>query len=122
MNYFNLMNVPLRRLQMTKDRLFLMSIVIYFNHVSTLQPIFDDELMSLTDSGLIQYWTREFIDGRSHTKNYMQRVPKRLDIQNVLAIFEICSGLLAFCLLVFVLERFGTRFTVLRTFIENLTY
>lgn len=122
MKYFNLLNVPLRRLQLTKDRLFLMSVVIYFTHVSVLQPIFDQELLSLTDSGLIQYWAREFTDGRSQTKNYMQRIPKKLNIENVLATFQICTGLLVFCLFVFVLEKFGTRFTYVRSVIENLTY
>ncbi|KAG4073596.1 hypothetical protein HA402_000820 [Bradysia odoriphaga] len=122
MKYFNLLNVPLRRLQMTKDRLFLMPVVIYFNHVSTLQPIFDQELLLLTDSGLIQYWAQEFTDGRLDSKNHRQRIPKKLNIQNVLAIFQTCSGLLAICLFVFVLEKFGTRFTCLRNIIENLTY
>ncbi|XP_037046524.1 glutamate receptor ionotropic, delta-2-like [Bradysia coprophila] len=121
MKYFNLLN-PLRRLQMTKDRLFLMSVVIYFNHVSALQPIFDQELLLLTDSGLIQYWAQEFTDGRLDSKKNRQRIPKKLNIQNVLAIFEICLGLLTICLLVFVLEKIGTRFTWLRNIIEKLTY
>lgn len=121
MKYFNLISAP-RRLQMTKDRLFLMSVVIYFNRVSVLQPIFDRELMSLTDSGLIQYWVREYIDDRSQSKRYVQQVPKKLKPENVIAIFEICAGLLAFCFLVFVLEKLSERFISLKTVVDNITY
>lgn len=120
--YFNLLNTPNRLLQMTKDRLLLMSVVIYFNNVSILQPIFDDEVMTLTDSGLISYWTGEFIDERSHSRSYIRRVPKKLKIENLLAIFEICIGLLVFCILVFVLEKLGTRFALIKNIIENITY
>lgn len=119
--YFNLLNAPVV-LQMTKDRLFLMSVVIYFNNVSVLQPIFDDEMLALDDSGLIRYWIRQFIDERSQSKSYTQRIPKKLTIQNVLAIFEICSVLLVICLLVFVLEKVGVRFKWVKRAIESVTY
>lgn len=119
--YFNLLNAPVV-LQMTKDRLFLMSVVIYFNNVSILQPIFDQEMMALDDSGLIRYWIGQFIDQRSQSKSYTQRIPKKLTIQNVLAIFEICSVLMVICLLVFVLEKVGMRFKWLKKLIESITY
>lgn len=121
MKYFNLLNSP-NLLQMTKDRLFLMSVVIYFNNVSILQPIFDEELKALTDSGLIAYWTREYIDERSQSKNSIQAIPKKLSLQNVSAIFQICSGLLVFCVFVFILEKLCVRFEWLKNVIENITY
>lgn len=122
MKYFNLLNSPHRVLQMTKDRLFLMSIVIYFNNVSILQPLFDSEMMSLTASGLIEYWTKEFIDERTESNSNTQRLPKRLRLQNVLAIFEICSVLLAICVFVFVFEKLGEQFVCIKMFIDNITY
>lgn len=122
MKYFNLLNAPSRYLQMTNDRLFLMSIVIYFNNVSVLQPLFDEELMALTDSGLIEYWSREFIDERIQSNSNTQRVPKSLKLQNVFAIFEICSALLVLCFFVFVFEKLGTKFVLIKNLIENITY
>ncbi|KAJ6644639.1 Glutamate receptor ionotropic, delta-1 [Pseudolycoriella hygida] len=122
LKYFNLLNSPSRVLQMTKDRLFLMSVVIYFNNVSILQPIFDEEIKAFTDAGLIGYWTREFIDERIHSKNYDQRVPKELKLQHLTAIFKICAGLLLCCLFVFLLEKFGIQFTLLKNVIEDVTY
>lgn len=107
---------------MTKDRLYLMAVVIYFTNVSTLKPIFDEEMMDFTDSGLIGFWTREFIDERSPKKNYVQPRPKKLRLQNVSAIFEISAALLAFCCFVFVLEILGIRCEWLRNLIETITY
>lgn len=121
MKYFNLLHSS-RRLQMTKDRLFLMSIVIYFNRFSALQPIFDEELLLYTDYGLIQFWKRQFIDERSLGNNYDQQLPKKLKMINVIAIFQICTGLLVFCLFVFALEQMAKRIACVKVLIERVTY
>lgn len=122
MKYFNLCNYPNGVFQLTKDRLFLMSVVIYFNNVSVLRQTFDDEMIALTDSGLIDYWTSLYTDDRFQSKRYMQRTPKKLNLNNMFAIFQICFALLIVCFFVFVLETSSMRCVWLKIFIDNITY
>lgn len=122
LKYFNLLNSPRRVLQMTKDRLFLMSIVMYFNNVSVLRQVFDEEMIALTDAGLIGYWTREYTDERTESKRNMQRIPSKLNLKNIFAVFQICFGLIILCSFVFLLEKLSIRFASFKTFIDYITY
>lgn len=122
MKHFNLLNSPRRVFQLTKDRLFLMNVVIYFNNVSILRPLFDYELRLLTDNGLIEYWTRSYIDERTIGRRLTQRVPRKLNLKNVFAIFQISIALLVLCCGVFLIEKLSSRCLWLKTIVDSVTY
>lgn len=122
LKYFNFVNAPQRVLQMTKDRASLMPVVIYFHNASVIRAVFNREIYKLIDYGLIDYWTREYVDERTKTRRYQQHVPKKLGLRNMSAIFEICFGLLVISCLVFVLEKLSRRFAWLKVFIERIAY
>lgn len=122
MTYFNLMNSQKGSLPRTKDRLFLMPVVMYFSKYSALPKAFNRELLLYAEFGFLEYWTVEYSDKRFSGDRYDQRIPKELKVKNITGILQICSVLLVFSIFVFVLEVLAIKFLLIRKFIEFSTY
>lgn len=118
--YFNLLNSK-KRIKMTKDRLYLMPVVIYFPQYTILQPLFDSKLRLFSENGLIDYWCKKYSDLRTESK-YQKREPMPLEIENIIGVLEICSALIAFSLIVIWLEVVSLKLTILKNSVEYFTY
>lgn len=57
---FNMRNFPHKRLEFTKDRLFMYSPVFLFRKKSMLTDAFDKQIKTLQQSGLIDFWIKNY--------------------------------------------------------------
>lgn len=121
LGYFNFLNSNKRRLQMPKDRLYLMPVVIYFPKYTFLPSLFNSKLTLFAESGLLDYWSGQYIDERKNRK-HQKRGPTPLKIRNIVGVLEICSVLLAVSFIVVCLEVLSQKFTILKRSIEYFTY
>lgn len=117
---FNLKNSPKRRLSFTKDRIFMYSPVFLFRKKSILTDIFNKQLHTLREIGLIEFWTKNAIDERSSKSE--QRQPSKLQLHNILAAFQICGVMYFVSFVVFILEVFAMKFRYIKNIIEYFTY
>lgn len=118
--YFNLLNSN-RRIQMTKDRLYLMPVVIYFPKDTILQPLFDSKLRLFAENGLLDYWCKKYSDERTESK-YQKREPMPLEFENIVGLLEICSVLIAVSSIVVWLEVVSLKLNILKHSVEYFTY
>lgn len=109
-----------RRLAFTKDRLFMYSPLILFQKKSILTQEFNHQLQLLQESGLIDYWTRDYTD--SHKSSSKQKVPKKLGMISVLAAFQICAVMYFISLIVFLLEIISVKYPRIKSVLDYLTY
>lgn len=117
---FNLQNSPHRRLAFTKDRLFMYSPIFLLRKKSMLTGIFDEQIVTLQETGLIEFWTEKYIDHRSINKKH--REPSTLRIENIAAAFEICAAMHLISFIVFILEIFSMKYRCVKCFLDYLTY
>lgn len=117
---FNLENSPNRRLAFTKDRLFMYSPVFLFRKKSVLTAVFNRQLQTLRETGLIEFWTKNFIDDRK-TKS-KQREPSKLQMENILAVFQICGIMYLISFVVFILEVISMKYRRVKYILDFLTY
>lgn len=122
--YFNRLNSPTFTLHSTKDRLFLMPVVIYFPKCSVLPNLFNNRMIFYREFGLIEYWTQQYTDSRSQlqSQKYEKPLPKKLNIKNIIGIVEIYLVLLLLSGLVFIFELLSVKFAILKCFLDYLTY
>lgn len=119
--YFNLLNSNRRRIRTTKDRLYLMPVVMYFPKITILQPLFDNKLRSFLENGLLDYWSKKYSDERTQSK-YQKREPMPLQINSFVGILEICGVLIAFSMIVIGLELLSLKIAILKITMEYFTY
>lgn len=127
-NYFNHINVrsfndAQRRLDYTKDRVFLISLSFYFEKNSRLRARFNRCLRFYNQAGLINHWAKQYTEndkkltGKFETKNIPQ-----LKLQNITALLAICGCIYALSIVVFLLELLTRRFKALKSCIDFITY
>lgn len=116
---FNLENSP-RRLGFTKNRLFMYSPVFLFPKKSPLTSVFNQELQTLREAGLIEFWTKLFVDDRKPKSRHRQ--PSKLQLDHIFAAFQICGVLYVFSFIVFVLEVISTKCHRIKYILDFLTY
>lgn len=114
----NLAN-PQQRLSFTNDRLFMFSPVFLFQKTSPLTNTFSKEIQMLWEFGIIDHWIKEHTDKR---KPSTQIEPSKLELENILAIFLFCGGLLSVSFIVFILEIACTKSTRIQAILECFTY
>lgn len=117
---FNLENSPHRRLGFTKDRLFMYSPVFLFRKKSVLTTVINKQLQTLRETGLIEFWIKNYIDDRKPRSK--QREPTKLRMENILAAFQICGIMYFVSLLVFVLELFSVKYEKVKRVLDYFTY
>lgn len=116
---YNLRNTH-RRLAFSKDRLFMFSPVIFFRKKSVLTKEFNNQLEMLREAGLIDYWTKNYIDARK--SNSKQREPTKLEMISIMAAFQICGALYLISFIVFILELFSTKSRRIKNLVDFFTY
>lgn len=117
---FNLENSPHRRLGFTKDRLFMYSPVFLFRKKSILTEVMNKQLQTLRETGLIEFWTKNYIDDRKAKSK--QRQPSKLRMENILAAFHICGIMYLISFIVFIFEVISAKFNRIKSILDYLTY
>lgn len=118
--YLNTLHAPYRQLLFTKDRLYMVNIVIYFQKKSALIDTCNVKLRIFGESGLTQYWVSNYVDDRKmKSKDYTQM---KLDTVNIFGALQICVVIYLCGFVVFVLEVISVRISCLKRTLEYLTY
>lgn len=116
---FNLKN-PNRRLAFTKDRFLPYSPVFLFRKKSPMTRVFNRQIQSLQQSGLIDYWTKERID--PHESKSTKTKPSTLELKSVFAAFQICGVLYMFSCFLFILEMMSVKCQRIKQILDYFTY
>lgn len=117
---FNLENSPNRRIAFTRDRLLMYSPVFLYPKKSMLRDAFNNQLLKLRETGLIEFWIRSYGDDRKEKTK--QRDPSTLRIENIIAAFEICGILYLISLIVFIFEMISSKCRIIKRALDFLTY
>lgn len=120
--YFNLESSSI--IKGTKDRLFLMPVVIYFRKNFFLRTIVNTELKHYFEFGLIQKWKNDYVRDTSDTnaKTDRSRAQKSLEMHSLIGVFQLSGYLILFSILIFLMELFSRRVRLFKIFIEFFTY
>lgn len=116
---FNLNCSRDRRVSFTKNRLFLYNSVIYFPKKSLLVGLFNENLQRLQENGLIDFWTKNYLDLHEVSKH---KEPSKVKIENISMIFKICIGFYCICFVVFILEVISVRCPRIKCVLDYFTY
>lgn len=117
---FNFQNSPNRRLAFTKDRLFMYSPVFLFRKKSILTEVFNRQLQALRETGLIEFWTKNFIDDRKIKAK--QKEPSKLQMGNILALYQICGIMYLISFIVFIFEVISAKCQCIKYILDFFTY
>lgn len=116
---FNMQNFPHKRLAFTKDRVIMYSPVFLFRKKSMLIDVFDNQLHTLQETGLIDFWIKSYTFHRDQKK--IKRQPSKLRMQNIRAVFEICAVMYTISFVVFILEILSRKYRYIRYVLDFLT-
>lgn len=117
---FNLENSPHRRVGFTRDRLLMYSPVFLFRNKSMLTTVINNELQLLQETGLIEFWTKNYIDDRKPKSKH--RKPTKLRMENIVAAFQICGIMYFVSFIVFILEVISVRYHRIKRILDYFTY
>ncbi|XP_055295215.1 uncharacterized protein LOC129564986 [Sitodiplosis mosellana] len=118
--YFNLLNSPRKRLTFTKDSLFIYTPVVYFHKQSIMHNIFNEEILEIREAGLINFWTKKYVDNRRPNSNQGTRT--KLQIDHVVAVLHICSTMYAISFVVFIMEVISVKCRRIKYVLDYLTF
>lgn len=107
------------RLTATKDRLFMYSPTFLFRKLSPLVMEFNKQIQSLQETGLIDYWIRNYTDTR---KSHVNRKPNKLKLTSILAAFQLCGAMYVVSIIVFILEIVSAKFKRIKSILDYITY
>lgn len=116
---FNLENAP-KHLGFTKNRLFMYSPVFLFPKKSVFINVFNEQMQILRETGMIEFWTKKFIDDRKSKLRH--REPSKLQLDHILAAFQICGVLYLFSFILFILEIMSTKCRRIKSILDFFTY
>lgn len=108
--YFNVMNSPHRRIEFSKDRLFLYTMVYYFPKRSPFEEIFNVKVQEFQDAGILIHYVHRY-DDRHRSKYYKSYA--KFQISGLFAPLGIC---------VFILEMISKKYQRIKYFIDFFTY
>lgn len=120
--YFNLINIPHRRLSMTKG-FWMMNFVFYFRQKSILREVFNRKIEILQQSGLTEFWIKTEMDDR-RTKLYLRTAAEKANLQiaTMRGASQICGVLYFISFVVFILEVLSRVFSRTKEILDFLTY
>lgn len=118
-NYFNMKNKSKYRIETTRDHIRQVSTVFFFNKNSILSHLFNQKIYICQESGLTFHWLSKY---KSDHKNKEFREPRKLGIQNIVAVLQISAVLCVISIIVFVLEIMSTHNATIKKFLNFLTY
>lgn len=80
---------------------------------------FNRQLQSLQETGLIDYWIRNYTD----TRNWHADIkPNKLKLTSILAAFQFCAAMYVVSFIVFILEIVSAKFKRIKSIIDYITY
>lgn len=98
---------------------------IYFRKHSCLTDAFDEQINLYTDSGLMNNWVSQFSQKkylRFHSTIDNQRSHQKLQLTQFGGTFLLCSGMIFATTLVFLLELFSKRISIIRKIMDILQW
>ncbi|XP_055298675.1 uncharacterized protein LOC129566616, partial [Sitodiplosis mosellana] len=117
---FNLKNSPHRRVEFTKDRIYMYSPVFFFRKKSMLTRVINRQLQLLQEAGLINVWVGNRIDDRK--TNSKCREPSKLRMEHIIAAFQICAIMYFVSFIIFILEIISVRCRRIQVVLDYMTY
>lgn len=117
---FNLQNFPHHRIAFTKDRLFMYSPVFLLKKKSMLCGVFNEQLKTLRETGLIEYWVQSYTDHRS--EKLTQKEPSKLRLGSIFAAFEICGIMYLIGSIIFTMEIISRKLARVKFIIDYFTH
>ena len=85
-----------------------------------LVPVFNHQIMILREAGLINFWVKNRLDDDKLKPKH--RVPSKLQMENIVAAFQICGFMYFISLVVFILEITSVRYRRIQLVIDYMTY
>lgn len=120
--YFNYMNAPYRRLDYTSDTAYTIAPIFYFEKNSKLRVRLNHYLRLYDQSGLINYWIRQYTNDEKIKQKYKQEKLHKLQFKSINALLVICACICLLSIVIFMLEFFTLRFNYLNRFVDFFTY
>lgn len=121
--YFNANNAL--QIELLKERLYLLPIVLFVRKQSCLVDVFEEELQRFASNGLLTHWIQTF------QPNHRKRLEEnhddtkwsgRFDLMQLLCAFEILAALHVTATFVLMLEMVSTRVALIKYLVDFLTY
>lgn len=120
---FNQINHMNGTISITKDRLFLLPVSIFFPKGSCLEPSFNEQLNKYISSGLLHNWLKIFIDmkyAREKKRESQESQPEPMSMHQITGILIIMLVINGISVLVFILELLSNKFRMLQKIFERL--
>lgn len=118
-NYFNKGKKAEERLGSTLDVVRSHSPVFFFPKHSILTWLFEMKVEACKESGLTYYWAMKYSQKLIRSKS---KYPKKLAINNILAMLQILCIMYSIAVFAFVLELLSRKHKRIRTFLDYVTY
>lgn len=91
-------------LQICKEQLMTVNIVMYFPKNSFLRDAFNEQLSDLIENGIVQYWVQKYADQRFLNVKAASSTQQKLTIEKLSGVFNIWLIGLAIGILAFLFE------------------
>lgn len=120
-DYFNFINFPNVNILKSKRELQMTPFCMFFRKHSCLLQTFDDQILRLTSSGLMQSWSRQYQIPQFHRENQMEPA-KTLKFNQISGVITVCIWLTVASIVVFVLEILSKSHAWIKTILDFLTF
>lgn len=118
-DYFNAVN-PNANILKTKEYIRMVPFCMYFRKHSCLVKPFNDQLIAYKSSGLIDFWAKKF--SRSSVMKHEKVQPKPISFDQFIGVNVLCTCLIFFSLIIFILEVLSTKCEAIKTFFDFYVY
>lgn len=119
--YYNRKHWKRGTISISKDRIFLLPISIYFKKNTCLSTAFNEQIHKYTNGGLINTWADIFISEYSRRvkrRNLDLSAPEKLSLDQISGIIIICVVMYAFSGFVLGMEILSTKYKWIRVIFD----
>lgn len=109
---FNRKHIVNGTISITKERIFLLPVSIFFTRSSCLEPAFNDQILKFTSSGLIFTWEKMFIDSkylREKRQSERRSEPEKLAVHQITGLLIILFMMHAISISIFIMEILSVK-------------
>lgn len=120
---FNRGHIANGTISITKERVFLLPVSVFFTRSSCLEPVFNEEIHKFSSSGLLFTWAKKFIDlkyVRETRKRDRNSGPRKLSVHQITGILIILFAMHGISLLVFIIELLSIKYVLIQRMLEYL--
>lgn len=118
--YFILMNEALDQIGYTHDTVVPITPAFLFPKQSIFAPMFNQKIRACEEAGLINFWIRHFKSLKKQKNGTEEH--RKLEIADILALIQVCSGLYLLSSFVIVLELLSQSYKRIKKFLDFLIY